>query len=188
MALRERTTATTPSVTPAGRPSRPRTRSRTRVLLVGLVVTSVLAGCAQAFPADPDDTLDRVRSTRVLNAGATVHPPQVTAPANEGDDPGGTEVDLVERYAASIGAGVEWTVASETRLVDDLEDGALDLAVAGLLEDSVWSDRAGLTRPYLEEKDEDGESLARVMGVRLGENALMSDLERFLDDAVEEQP
>lgn len=84
-------------------------------------------------------------------------------------------------YAKHLGATVEWTVDSETALVEQLEEGEVDLVVAGLEADSVWADRAALTRPYVEEKEPDGATVPRVIAAPAGENALLSDLERWLD-------
>ncbi len=129
---------------------------------------------------DPDETLETIRSSGVLRAGASHHPPQVVHPA-PGDVPSGVEVDLVEAYAAHLGAQVEWTAASESVLMEKLDEGELDLVVAGLRDDSVWSKTAGLTRAYTQEKAPDGTTLNRVIATPMGENALMSDLERWFD-------
>lgn len=75
-------------------------------------------------------------------------------------------------YATHVGADVEWTVAGEEDLVEMLEAGELDLAVGGFTENNAWVDHVGLTRAY-----ED----TYVMMVPMGENALQSDLERWLD-------
>lgn len=149
-------------------------------MVLALLLTSGVTGCGGAFPADPDGTLDSIRSSGVLRAGASHHPPQVVQSAPE-TDPEGTEVDLLEAYARHLGARVEWTVASETALMEKLDEGEVDLVVGGLRDDSVWSAQAGLTRAYTQERAPDGTTLNRVIATPMGENALMNDLERWFD-------
>lgn len=147
----------------------------------GAVLTVALAGCGGRFPVDPDGTLESIRSSGELRAGASHHPPQVVHPSETSGDPTGTEVELVEAYARHLGARVEWTAASETSLMEKLDEGELDLVVAGLRDDSVWADQAGLTRAYTQETAPNGSTLNRVIATPMGENALMVDLERWFD-------
>ena len=60
--------------------------------------------------------------------------------------------------------------------------GRLDLVVAGLHADSVWSDTAGLTRAYARTTAPDGAEVRHVLATPAGENALMGSLERWFDD------
>ena len=55
-----------------------------------------------------------------------------------------------------------------------LEDGEIDLAVGGFTEANAWVSEVGLTRPY---------AGTHVMMVPMGENALQSRLERWLDES-----
>lgn len=144
---------------------------RRLVLLVAAAL--LLAGCSLVlsdFPADPDGTLDRVRTDGVVRVGASPRPGWVEV----GDgDPTGREPRLVEAFAESLGADVEWTVTGEEDLVRLLEEGELDLAVGGFTDANAWVDKVGLTRPY---------TGTHVVMVPMGENAWMSHLERWLDD------
>jgi hypothetical protein len=83
----------------------------------------------------------------------------------------GTQATALEAFARGRGARVEWTVVTEALLVDALESGEIDVAVAGFLEDSPWKDRVGFTRAWGSD---------RVIAVRAGENALLLALDRFL--------
>jgi len=148
---------------------------RRAVLLTAAAL--VLAGCGLTIPTDPEGSLDRVRDRGVLRAGASPRSGWV----DPGDPPRGREPRLVERFADGLDAEVEWTVAGEEHLVSMLEDGELDLAVGGFTEDNAWVDKVGLTRAYVE-VDVAGSMEAHVMMVRMGENALQSRLERWLDD------
>ena len=147
-----------------------------RRLLVLVAAAVLLAGCGTSllpddFPADPDGTLDRIRADGVVRAGASPRPGWVEV----GDgDPTGREPRLVEAFAADLDAEVEWTVAGEEELVRLLEDGEIDLAVGGFTEANAWVSEVGLTRPY---------AGTHVMMVPMGENALQSRLERWLDES-----
>lgn len=142
-----------------------------------------LAACSGGFPADPDGTLERIREEGLLRVGAAPHPPQVEI-TTLGAEPTGTEVDLVEAYGDHLGVDVEWVVGTESTLFEALQDGEVDLVVGGLQHNSLFVSEAGFTRPYVEEKAGDGETVKRVVATPMGENALLSDLERFLDGEV----
>jgi hypothetical protein len=139
----------------------------------------LLTGCGLTIPTDPDGTLDRVRDSQVLRAGAS--PRATWVELSDGDAPAGHEPRLVEAFAEDHGAEVRWTVAGEEHLVSLIEDGELDLAVGGFTDTNAWVDKVGLTRPYAE-VEVDGSTEAHVMMVPMGENALQSALERWLDD------
>jgi polar amino acid transport system substrate-binding protein len=158
---------------------------RRLLLLVSAVV--LLAGCGTSllpddYPADPDGTLDRIRADGVVRVGASPRPGWVEV----GDgDPTGREPGLVEAFAESLGAEVEWTVTGEEDLVRLLEEGEIDLAVGGFTDTNAWVDKVGLTRSYAE-VEVAGTTEAHVMMVPMGENALQSRLERWLDDHSDE--
>ncbi|MEP7765585.1 transporter substrate-binding domain-containing protein [Sanguibacter sp. 25GB23B1] len=148
-------------------------------LLVAFAVLCT-SGCASSFPADPDGTLDRV-TDGVLRVGVSPNPPW-TVLAGEMADPEGLEVDLVEDFAASIDADIEWTPGGEGDLMDQLERSELDLVVGGLTAKSPWASHAALTYPYTTTTAEDGTEEKRVMAAPLGENAFLVELEAFLLD------
>jgi ABC-type amino acid transport substrate-binding protein len=138
-------------------------------LLSGLVLALLLCGCGLSVPTDPDGTLDGVRTTGTLRAGASPADGLVDV---AGDRPTGPEVALVEGYAESLGAEVRWTVGGEEHLVTLLEEGRLDVAVGGMTKDNAWVSTVALTRPY---------AGSHVLMAAMGENAFLSDLERWLD-------
>lgn len=137
-----------------------------------------LAGCAD-LPRDPDGTLDRVRETSILRAGASPGGERVRI---DGARVSGVEPDLVTGFARSLGARVRWRVGGEEELVTAMEDGELDLVVGGLSADSPWDKKVSLTRGYAE-STEHGKKVEHVMAVPLGENAMLVALERHLDEA-----
>jgi len=151
-----------------------------RVLLLAAAAV-LLAGCGSLvpddFPADPDGTLDGVREAGVLRVGAAPRRGWIEV----GDaEPAGREARLVAGFADHLAAEVEWTVAGEEELVRLLDGGEIDLAVGGFTDTNAWVTEVGLTRPY-SEVEVDGTTEAHVMMVPMGENALQSELERWLD-------
>ena len=158
-----------------------------RRLLLLAAAALLLAGCGSVlpsdFPADPDGTLDRIRADGVVRIGASPRPGWVEV--GEGD-PTGREPRLAEAFAEDLDAEVEWTVAGEEELVRLFEEGEIDLAVGGFTDDNAWVDKVGLTRPYAQ-VEVAGTTEAHVMMVPMGENALQSRLERWLDDHSDEQ-
>ncbi|MDT0116831.1 transporter substrate-binding domain-containing protein [Microbacterium sp. PRF11] len=142
------------------------------------VTMLMLAGCGIRIPSDPDGTLDAVEGG-VLRAG--VSPNGEWVRWDEGE-PTGIEIDALTAFARSLDADVEWTVGSEEALVRGLEEGDLDVVAAGLTDQTPWTKKAGMTRPYAETTLEDGSTAKLVMLVPLGENAFVSRLETFLTD------
>ena len=142
------------------------------------VLAATLTGCGMSIPADPDGTLDRV-SGGELRIGASPDPGLVDVGSST---PTGPLPDLAEQFAATLDAEPEWTVGSEETLVGMLEAGDLDLVIGGFTEKTPWIDKAGITRGYSGIEGADGRKI--VMLVPLGENAFLTDLERFLDKEV----
>jgi hypothetical protein len=142
-----------------------------------LVVAGVMVtGCGIQVPADPDGTLDRVRSAAVLRAGAS---PAGRALTVTGATPSGPLVELVDRFAASEGAEVEWTVGGEEELVGRLEAGSLDLVTGDFSEQTPWVDQVSVTRG-IRGVDGLGDRPAVIL-LPLGENAMQAAVEEFLD-------
>lgn len=146
------------------------------MLLIPLL--TVLAACSLQVPADPDGTLDRVTG-QTLRAGASVQGDLVTLDDGELS---GRLVTLVEEFAETLDATVEWTVGGEESLVAQVSDGELDLVVGDLTDETPWSTDVGVTRGHAVPGTE---REALVMLVPPGENRFLTELERFLDDEVE---
>jgi len=116
------------------------------VLRRPLVLLACAALCACQYPTDPEGTLDRVRGG-TLRVGVSPAEPWVTL--SEGRPPDGVEVALVEEFARTVDAEVEWVEGSESDLMEALDGRQLDIVIAGLTRRSVWMHGAALTRPYL---------------------------------------
>ena len=152
--------------------------SRTvRPLAVAFPAVVAETGCA-AIPADPEGTLERATGG-ILRVGMSVHSPWTEL---ENGQRAGVEVDLVEQFAEGIDAEIEWQDGGEEFLIGELEAGALDVVIGGLTEKSPWVDQAALTRPYVVVTSPSGSPEPHVMASRMGENALLVALERFLED------
>ncbi len=152
--------------------------ARLRGALLLSAMTAALAGCGISVPADPDGTLQTV-SGGELRVGVSSEEGLADV---SGDTADGPLIDLVDDFAESIDAEIEWTVGSEETLVSLLEEGDLDLVVGGLTDQTPWADRVGVTRGY--HGIEGAEDRAIVMFVPLGENAFLTELEGFLDAEV----
>jgi len=152
----------------------------------GLVLIAVmvgLVGCTAHFPADPDGTLDRI-SGGTLRVGISHQPPwtDTTGDGNSEQDPGGIEAQLINDYAESIDADVEWHAGGEEQLIKLLSERELDVVIGGLTDQSPWQSQVALTTDYAESIGVDGKTAKHVMAVQQGENAFMTSLERFLLD------
>jgi ABC-type amino acid transport substrate-binding protein len=151
-----------------------------RVVAAAVVLVALLTGCASVtIPTDPDDTLTQVTGG-TLRVGVSVNPPWTDFPDGTGSDPTGSEVTLVEEFARTLDAEVEWTAGSEEGLVGQLERGELDLVIGGLTAQAPWSEKAALTYRYTVVTGPDGSQELHVMAVPMGENAFLVALERFL--------
>ena len=139
----------------------------------GLLVAALwLAGCD--LPRDPEGTLERARGG-VLRAGAAEAAPWVVRRAG-GGRPAGPEAELVEAFARSIDARVEWHWGSSDELLRRLEHRELDVVVAGLTARTPWKTHVGVTRPWRKQGDDE-----RVLAVAAGENATLVALDRLIE-------
>ena len=116
---------------------------------LSLIVVLTLSGCGVSMPTDPNGTLDRVTDGQ-LRVG--ISPNGELTTVDDGQY-GGSEAELVKRFADTLGAQIEWTAGSEEPLVRGFEHDSLDLVIAGITDQSPWVDRAAPTRPYAEAPD-----------------------------------
>ena len=151
-----------------------------RIVFSGLIAAFAVAvaGCGVQVPADPHGSLERIEGG-TLRAGATEFAPWVEV--EDEDQPTGAEPELITAFAERLDADVEWTTGSEAHLLDALERGEIDVVVGGFLDDTPWTDRGAVTRPYTERRTDRGTE-KHVMIVRMGENALLTELETFLHE------
>lgn len=154
---------------------------RFRAAALAGVAVFALSACGMQVPEDPEGTLASV-SEGTLRVGAAIEPNLVEQNSAARNDVTGPLVEVVDGFAESLRAEVEWHVHSEESLVAMLESGEIDLAVGGFTESTAWSDRAGASRGY-GVASEPGRRV--VLLVPLGENRFLSELEAYLDEELE---
>lgn len=148
---------------------------------IGLLACAVLlSACGGHYPADPHGTLDRV-TDGTIRVGVS-HQPPFTDTSSAGEIPNGIEAQLLQDYAQTIDADIAWEPGGEEHLIQMLSQRELDVVIGGFSSSSPWSSHAALTTSYAESIGVDGSTRKHVMAVYMGENAFMTDLERFLLD------
>ncbi len=158
--------------------------SRTRRILAGLAgaaLATMLTSCVSSIPVDPEDTLESVRNGQ-LQVGISPNSDFVKV---DGKVPQGSEIELVEGFSKRLDASIKWTVAGEEQLVALLEAGELDLVAGGITAKTPWLEKVGVTRPYTTAVGVEGKEQKIVLLVPPGENALLSELEHYLDQTLE---
>jgi polar amino acid transport system substrate-binding protein len=81
-----------------------------------------------------------------MRVGVVENPPWSTFP--RGGGAGGIEGALVAELARELGARVEWIRGSESPLLESLRLGELDVVIGGLTDDTPWTRRVALTKPF----------------------------------------
>lgn len=142
-----------------------------KLALFAVGAAAMLAGCS-SIPADSVGTLDRATGGTLV-VGVSEHHPWTDV--SETGEYSGSEVDLIESFADSIDAEIEWHAAPESVLAGQISEDLLDVMIGGLTTSSPWTTHMATTRSYAKVNGED-----MVMGVRMGENELMVALERHL--------
>lgn len=149
-------------------------RRRAHLSLLLIASLALPAGC-ESFPRDPEHTAERTQRSGLLRVGVTEHAPFVERA--DGGEPVGLEVALVREFAAERHLRVRWHWGQEEMLLQALERFELDLVIGGIDEQTPWSERVGLTRPWHEQPS----GPKRALAIPPGENAWLGELERFLD-------
>ena len=165
------------TVIPINRSRSPRAPRRAWFSAAAVLLMTASTGCGSTVPVDTAGTLSRVRDGE-LRVGITHNPPWTdTSPAA---GMVGSEVQLVERFAAKLDADISWSEGSEAILADSLHRGELDLVIGGFTDDTPWTQDAAITAPYLEQRDDHGEMKKHVVLTRPGENRFLMTMESFL--------
>ena len=150
--------------------------SRAATLLPLALAVVVATHACSAIPRDTNGALDRARNG-VLRVGVVAHAPWTIV---SDDAVRGVEAQLIEKWAASLGARVQWAVGDIHELVSGLHDREIDVLVGGLTQKTPYGPQLALTQPYVEHEDGSGETQARVIAVTPGESALLFSLDKFL--------
>jgi hypothetical protein len=119
----------------------------------------LVSGCS-GWPADPDDTLKRIRQERFFNVGVIAHPSGQT----------GAEGAFLRRVENAAGASPILHPGTAETLLSSLEDGKLDLVVGEFHSATPWAGRVTLVPPPA--KSAEGEHrVSLAAAARNGENA-----------------
>jgi polar amino acid transport system substrate-binding protein len=113
-----------------------------------MITAALTAACAEPFPRDPRQTLQRIETTQLMRVGVTENPPWVVRGAD--GQPTGPEVELALRIARAHRAEVQWHWGQAEALFMALAEHELDLMIGGVDSQTPWSDRLGLTRPWFD--------------------------------------
>jgi hypothetical protein len=155
----------------AARPSGGHHTRVDRRCIRALLVLAATAASACDLPRDPELTLERVRSTGVLRAGAVSNPPFVVTSRG---DVSGPEAAAVEAFAEAHGAEVTWVVGDEEELVERLERFELDVVVGGITKKNPRVKKVGATLPLYEAAP----GKQHVLLTPPGENRFLLELDR----------
>lgn len=142
------------------------TSIRSNMKLAALLLPLIFAAC-ETLPKDQWGTFDRIKSTKEIRVGLIEEEPFVE---NVNGDPSGIEVELIKRFAESVGARPVWTHGSDERLMKSLEHFQLDLVAGGITDSTPWAKHVGITSPYRNKQ---------VFAVAPGENELVRRLDDF---------
>lgn len=129
--------------------------------LLYFVLLVALPAC-DAIPRDAAGALDRIRASGEVRVGVD------RAVAR------GVEAEILERWAATLGARVVWVPGPLPELVRAVHERDLDVVAAGLTDDTPFAARLAISQPYQRG------SPARVLAVTQGESALLYSLDRFV--------
>lgn len=146
------------------------TKSRPFLLCFALLATS----CGE-FPRDPAGTLDRVRSEKIFRVGVVT----------ENADPDGKGKALLHAIGERAGARPHVIRGDAEPMLDQLEQGELDLVIGHFEKKSPWATLVTIGPPL--KRDLQGKvefHLAPVM--RNGENAWIGLIEREVRDIAPE--
>jgi polar amino acid transport system substrate-binding protein len=125
-----------------------------RIGAILILIALTLTACG--IPRDAEGTLDRVQGA-TMRVGLIENPPWTDL---SGGQPAGVEVDLMERFAGTLPARVEWFDGSQAELLQALEKRQLDVVVGGFTADDPWAQMVTFTQPYAE--------ISTVVGVPSG--------------------
>ena len=99
-------------------------------------------GCR--YPQNVERSMSDIEG-ETLFIGITENPPWVIATAA---GPQGVDIDLLNRFAESLDATIEWHWGSENELLQALQHHQLDIVAGGLTSNTRLGQLAATTRPY----------------------------------------
>lgn len=95
-----------------------------------IIICSISLYSCASFPVDSEGTLDRARGDELVVGISENKPWTQTSGTGRYS---GIEVDLIEGFADTIDADVQWLHAPESVLAEKIKNGQLDLMIGGYL-------------------------------------------------------
>lgn len=115
---------------------------RTYTLWLCLFISLTLLGCR--YPKNIERDMSSIEGG-TLYIGVTENPPWII---RQDQQPRGLEADLLNAFADTLNATVEWQWGSENELLQALKHHQLDIVAGGLTSNTRISQLAAATRPF----------------------------------------
>ena len=131
----------------------------------------LLSNCSCQFPADPYQTLNHIKSSKMLIIG--------TCFAEINNNIKNKEVMLVQKIALSLQAKILWKKGNQEDLYRELRNNNLNLVVCQIRDNSPWKEKLAFTQPYYIDK----KNTAYVAAIQQGENAWL----KYINDIIQQQ-
>lgn len=148
---------------------------RTKVAgLPSLLICVLIIFTSCNLPKDPKSTWENAKKDG-LKVGVVDNPP-FTSTAS--DSFSGNEVEIINNFAASKNLKVSYLKGSESELIEKLEKYEIDIIIGGFTKKTVWSKKAGATKPY---------DKKHVFLIPKGENKLLVKLEEYIHQNLENE-
>ncbi|HET8809422.1 MAG TPA: transporter substrate-binding domain-containing protein [Flavobacteriaceae bacterium] len=126
------------------------------------------------FPQDPNHSFEEAKQSG-LKVGVAINPPFTFL---KNGNLKGSEIELIKNFAEKKNLDLDFTIATESELIEQLEKHQLHVVVGGFDKKTIWNKKSGLSVPY------DGK---HVFLVGKGENKLLFELENFLFETFKKQ-
>lgn len=120
---------------------------RRRLALAGVAAAGVAAGTAWLLPSASDDSLTRVRASKVLRVGYAIEPPYAWLTPQATVQ--GEAAVVAGAVAQAFGVGLEWELARFDSLLSELAGDRYDMVAAGLFVTPQRQHLVRFSRPTL---------------------------------------
>jgi len=139
-----------------------------------LLLCSLLLFISCNLPKDPKSSWEKAKEVGLI-VGVIENPPYTTKTENSFS---GTEIAIINKFAKMNRLKVIYNIGNESDLIEKLEKYEVNLVIGGFDKKSVWSEKAGFTRPYDKQ---------HVFLVPKGENKMLVKLEEFIYQNLENE-
>ncbi len=140
--------------------------------LTSLLISILLLFTSCNLPKDPKSSWENAKKEG-LRVGVIDNPPFTNTTSESFS---GTEMEIINNFAASKNLEVSYLKGNESYLIEKLEKFEIDLVIGGFTKKTVWSKKAGVSKPY---------DKKHVFLVPKGENKLLVKLEEYIHQNLE---